>query len=473
MEELPDLPFEQILIYLSLVDRLKARNASKGWRKKFDSYPVKTLCFSMHQRDRILGKRQWVNGIFAENFISSRQFSSFFDTFGQTILSNLKHLRFCDLTLNEEHRSAFASALNSFGQLQELGIIRFNYPPADSKLKMNFELNLPMLHSIHLEKVRTIARLTLRSPRLKNVKVVNSCGLHFDLVHAESVERLIVDWLNYIEVKELKNLQYLNTFYFRLIDSTLPSSLRQLKEIHLVDMDLKSSPISNLFEQKKRFGRTNLKIYLFGLLLNGPSDPVTGSLLSIYSARTIAFLAANLSRMAEEMPFYPSLHYTDIESLSPDLQTNILKRFTGLKRLIVDRPIQSTERFLGILNRFANIRTLHFFHEQPHDLLDRLPEYSAVQKLVIGCTPSDFRFLFSFKDLLHLKLYCSIDAKTARKLLEDLQFLCTFEFQYYEKRVKIENEASYLNPFRVSVGGKMNAVADLNAAMQFITEHRL
>ena len=124
MDELPELPFEQVLSYLNLKDRLKARTVSRAWRNTFDRYSVKTLCYSARSSDFIFEKSRWVKGEFAENFISSTRFASFFDTFGQTILSSLKHLRLCDIDLCEGDQTTFVRILNPFRQLGQLGLIR-------------------------------------------------------------------------------------------------------------------------------------------------------------------------------------------------------------------------------------------------------------------------------------------------------------------------------------------------------------
>ena len=58
---------------------------------------------------------------------------------------------------------AFVQTLNSFGQLEELDIIRFDLHPSLS-LKIDFELNLPMLISLRLEDLYEIGNLTL-TPR--------------------------------------------------------------------------------------------------------------------------------------------------------------------------------------------------------------------------------------------------------------------------------------------------------------------
>ena len=106
MDDLPELPFEQILGYLSLEDRLKSMTVSRRWYNKINSFRVRSLCYSGRPR----------------GFISFSRFELFVNTFGQSIFSNLKHR--CDLHLNARNGIAFVQALNSFGQLEELDIIR-------------------------------------------------------------------------------------------------------------------------------------------------------------------------------------------------------------------------------------------------------------------------------------------------------------------------------------------------------------
>ena len=165
MDDLPELPFEQLLNFLNLADRLKARAVSRAWRNKFDSYPVTLLFYSSRSSDFIFGKNRWVNGAFAENFISSTRFTTFFDTYGETILSNLKHLRLCEIDLSERDQAAFTRTFNSFDQLEELDIIRVRLNKQDV-----LNLNLPTLTSLQLEGVKGIEKLTLVAPRLREVK---------------------------------------------------------------------------------------------------------------------------------------------------------------------------------------------------------------------------------------------------------------------------------------------------------------
>ena len=481
MDELPELPFEQVLSYLNFKDRLKARTVSKAWRNKFDSYPVKSLCYSQRPSDFIIGKRRWVSGAFAKNFIISStrfatRFTSFFDTFGQTFLSSLKHLRLCDFNLSKGDRKAFTRTLNSLSQLEQLDLILAGFYQQDEfKLKklniigagLNqqdvFKLNLPMLTSLQIVNVHGMEKLTLEAPRLREVKILGYYGtdLRVKIVPGESVERLLCDWLGYMEVKNLKNLQYLyGQCLSEAIDSTFISSLQQLKEIHTND----SKSVSELFEQKQQSGRADLKIYLCGLLLNGSDDPAINS---YSSGEWLACLTGNRPRLADEIPFYSSLQYSDIEELvSPSQDVDLLKRFTNLNMVKVNRPVKDIERFLNLLKNCKNISSFQC-GDQPQGLFDRLPEHCAVQNLRIFFPPSDLAFLFRLKHLIHLDIVWTIDSETVRRALEELPVLSSFTFRYGQRVALIHIDQS--KQFQVEVNfNKRTTVSDLNAAIEFI-----
>ena len=468
MDDLPELPFEKVLSYLSLEDRIKSRAVSRRWYYTINSFKVKSLCYSKHPAGFIRENNRWARGSFAENFISCSRFASFFNAFRESILSNLKHLRLCDLILGEEDRAAFAPTVQSFGQLEELDIIRFDYPRG-SNPKMNFKLNLPMLRSIQLENVRGIQKLTLDAPKLKNVKI-STCALKADFVHIELFERLVIDRLHHIPVKSLKNLLYLYIRDSESIDSTLLSSLEKLKEIHFNYLSQRGLP--EFFELKERIGRAELKVYLLGLLLSGPDDPAIRSLQISYNGfdkRALHCLAENPSRLADEIPFENRLCCSSIERVASDSESNVLKRLTDLSEIYLESSVQNIELFLDNLKNFDNISDVGVSSVQPQDLFDRLPEHCAVQRLYLYPIVTDLRFLFRLKNLIILHLRCSIEAETIRRLFEELTFLSEFTFKCKDKAFEIETGHS--KPFEILVTGKKTVVADLNAAIQFIIEN--
>ena len=445
IDELPELPFEKVLSYLSLEDRLKARAVSRGWRKKFDSYPVKSLCYAGDQLAFIKIKRRLVSGAFA--CIFSTKFDSFFNAFGRSILSNLKRLRLYELDLNDLNANAFHSTLNSFSQLEELSLFSI-----DGQVII-FELNLPMLTSLHLEGVFGIEVVDVDAPRLNKIKVVQ-CGAYLDLVivHGESVECLVADLLKCTEVKNLKNLRRIYTEDLTAIDPTFLSDLGQLKEIHIMKRD----EVSNLFEQKQRYGLTDLKIYLWGLLLNGPDDQLT----------------ENPSRLIAWIPFCKHLNYSAIERFHPDVANSIVGSCTNLYRCTIDEPVQDIERFLALLNKFPNIDTLEFWGDHPQDLFDRLPEHSAIQSLTIARPPSGLDFLCKLKDLIYLDVNCSMGPELIRKLFKELPTLSYFEFVYNNRRatINVARDSRWTHPEQYWVCCDFNSakVQDLEAVIQFI-----
>ena len=466
MDDLPELPFEKVLSYLSLEDRIKARAVSRRWRDTINRFKVKSLCFSERPRDFIFGKNRWVSGAFAQNFISTIQFASFFNTFGRSILSNLKHLRLCNLELNEEDQTAFIEILQSFGRLEELDIISFRFP--DSHSRLEFKLSLPMLKSIHLERFIGIRRLTLDAPRLQNVRM-DYFLIRMNLVHVESVESVTIDRFDQMEVKQLKNLKQLlvrPTYGSGSMDPTLLSGLKQLNEVHLDFCD----HVPAIFEQRRRYGRTDLKIYLSGLLLSGPDDPEMSDDFDHYGKGMFAHWVENQSRLADEVPFRDDLDYSTIERVAPEVAINVLNRFIDLCTVYVNEPVQDTARFLDFLKNFDKITELRFWCVQPQELFDRLPENCAVQKLSIDRPPPDHQFLSRLKHLI--ELYTGpLDIESVRSILTELEFISRFAFDYnYNNYVQINIKKRPSVSFFVKVAGNRENFSDVNAVIEFIVE---
>ena len=194
--------------------------------------------------------------------------------------------------------------LNLFVHLKELDLLSFDYAHPTNKKKV-FELNLPMLQSIWLSNVG-IEKQTLDAPRLRKVKLERCFANLLNLVHVDSVEEVTTEDLANIEVKKLNNLKYLCIGYFRRFDSTFLAALEQLEEIPLeigpyINNDNLRSDLSELFEQKQRYRRVDLKIFLGGWLLNGPDDPVTKFGFDYFSNEAISYLAAHPLRLANKI----------------------------------------------------------------------------------------------------------------------------------------------------------------------------
>ena len=464
MNNLPDLPFEKILSHLSLEERIKLSAVSRVWYKMANNFKAKSLCYSERPSSSIEGNARLVGDAFAQNFISSPKFFAFFYTFSSSILTNLKHLRLCDVSLNENDRTAFVSSLNSFNQLEELGLFRLNYH-AGSNMKSDLELNLPMLASIQFEYLYGIEKLTLNAPRLLKIKLVDCFSfLRLALVHPESVESLATDQLAHIPAEKLKNLKYFYGGYYLQIDSKLLSTLEQLKEIHLGDKD----KVLKFFEAKHHYGRTDLKIYLFGLLLNGPEDSIIHLDLDYTEVTTIEHLAKNPSKLAEEIPFYNFIPYNAIELLATGLENNFLNRFPDLDSVYVSSPVANIERFLSFLKNLDHITELYFQSGQPQELFERLAEHCAVQELTVCKAPTDFGFLFRLNNLIKLKLNCYIDYKLIGGLFERLKFLSSFRFKDTDHYFKIK--INHLKQCELSINTKKAEVSDVTAAIQLITE---
>ena len=281
----------------------------------------------------------------------------------------MKHLRLFDLDLSIVKRTAFAPALNSFAQLEKLVIVRFIHSDAEADPRIEFELKLPVLSNIHVESLDGIRKLTLDTPRLVEIKNFDCAFMRLEIVHHESVERVITNRPDQISVKQLKSLKCLYNSGYLEIDNTLLSNLEQLREIHLSNRN----KITQIFNQKRQYGRTSLKIYLCGCLLNGPDDPAMRSLADYFSGETFVYLAGNPSRLADEIPIYRSPDYATIElvALIPGVNVlNVLNRLTDCDFINVNSTVWNVQRFLDFLKSFDQIVGLQFLGDQMQDLFD-------------------------------------------------------------------------------------------------------
>ena len=464
LNDLPELPLEAMFGYLSLSDLIKFRLVSRRWCKTIDSLKMKSLFYSKRPIGFVHRNTLFVRDAFAQNFIATSRFNAFFDTFGQSMLSSLKRIGLSNLRLSAENETAFARTLNSFAHLEQLGLFYFG-SPGDPDEGVRLELNLPELESIWLEEVAGIKTLVLNSPKLRNVKLVCSSA-RLDIVDGQSVERLITDDHKAIPMTKLTNLKYLYGVFHSEIESTPLSSLEQLKELHLSDHE----KVTDYFEQAKRYRRTDLKIFYFGLHLTGPNDPARHPFSSFYFLKSTALrsLVENPSRQAGEMPLYRFAVYAAIEHAAPHLQATLLSRLPDLTSVSVLSSLQDVERFLNFLKKFKQIVELRFSEEQPQSLFDRLPDYCAVQSLSVKNSPPESDFLFRCQNLIELTLNWSIGVEFIKRVFDELKFIQFFRFKYANKDVTLQVDQ---NGFLIWLKDDETIAPDLNTAVQFLMDN--
>ena len=166
MNDLPDLAFEKVLACLDLKEMIMARAVSKRFYFKIDQFRVNSLCYSeMDSCGFIKNQHRLIVGEFAKNFIGSPEFESFFANFGRSILSNLRHLRVCDLNLKDKALEFFG-IVNSFKKLESL--ILTEVFGNKFMLGSDLKLNLPNLRTIRFDHTNRFV-LTLDAPKLTTI----------------------------------------------------------------------------------------------------------------------------------------------------------------------------------------------------------------------------------------------------------------------------------------------------------------
>lgn len=456
MNNLPVLPFELVLSNLSLEDHLKSRAVSRIWRNKINTFRVKSFCYSNCSSWFTKAKSEHAAGLSAQNFICAPQFDKFVNTFHPTILSRLTNLRLCCFQLDDENRKTLPETLKRFDQLEELTLFSFTYS-GEPRHKPSLTLDLPTIKRVHFKYLLGIKELTLNAPKLKRIKIKEHFWFRLHLVHAESVEHLTTNYLENVEVQQLKNLRYL--FISRQLEEgsrSLLAALKQLKEIHLNDREI----VPDLFEQKRLQKRADLKIFLCGIRIDSPKDPNRFNCSTKFN-----FLVRNHSKLATEMPFHEYIYYKDFEDVSDEILIDVLKRFTGLEAILIDQSIKNIPLFFECLKHVDTFVELIFFCDQPQELFDQLPEHCASLRMIIDCAPNDFRFLFRLKKLVSLQIR-SIDLETACGVLKELDLLSQFKFTYNNSEIEIRIDKP--NKLQVLTCGECKDFSDPDSAIEFV-----
>lgn len=174
------------------------------------------------------------------------------------------------------------------------------------------------------------------------------------------------------EVQKLKNLKYL---YIGDADMKFGSKfLRDLTKLQQIHMDDQRN-VKTLFDQKTEYGRSDLKIYLGGLLLEGPEDEMVKFRSNAdYMPKFIfVHLAANLSRLADLIQIGNAIDYAGVqEAASPESAFGLLERLVNLDQIVVSKPVENIECFLNILQNCHNLVELEFRCDQPPCSIDCL-----------------------------------------------------------------------------------------------------
>ena len=441
-----------------------------------DNLSVKKLACSEKAKGQIYGKKRWICDEFKRNFIKSANFQSFFGSFGESIFSNLKHLRACDLTIET---GAFGQMLSQFDKLENLDLVRVKIraePKRSSGRRKSelilavrnerssggFKLTLPSLKSIELEDLDGIVELALDAPKLARIRLWQCRSLKMHIAHAESVESLSTDHLHYLKVEKLKNLICLYSS-FSSVSTSLLLSLEHLREVHAYNW-----AIDELFGLKQRHNRADLKIYYFGLLLNGPSDPVLNEIFDYYDGDIARCYAKNHQRLADEVLFYMWFDYDPIKHTVPKVPVDVWRRFVKMNDIRVRERVGNVQHFLDFLNSFESIEKLFLISSQPPELFDRLSDYCSVQELTISASDlSDLRFLLKLSHLIDLTLNCEVGPELLRSIPKHLKFLSNFSFRFKQSNILIKPSESKL--LKVRIGEKKSAsFENLNDAIDFI-----
>lgn len=472
MDDLPNLPFEKVMSYLDLKDLFNVRAVSKRFNLAIDNLKVRSLCYSRYKSRFVRNKHRLVVGEFARNFIGTRNFESFFTRFGQSILSDLRHLRICDLN---GKTAGLIGITNSFKNLESLHLVHVcNFGGV-------FKLVLPKLKSFRLDDSivddhHTSDRFnwTLDAPRLSAFRVVwyHLPNPRLNVVHPESVETLVISQSSFLDLERFKNLKLLRCERLNLVDYTLLSSLQQLREIHFED---DRSVLERFHEQKQRNRRDELKIYYRGLCLDGPNYYPQSLLLGL-NQENLRFMIANYSRLAGELAFYYKIRYSDIAAVRR-LPLDFWGKLTGLEQIELTELIERAENvkpLLEVLSCCPSVRALAFSWSPSKNLFDQLSAHWSISKIqcfTFTCYNSDFSFLSKFEHLTELVVKMN-DVNVITKIFNELKFTGALWFKSdgVAGQVEVGGSRRFLLRIKNRDAGEYSEIED---AVQAIVKHKI
>ena len=437
MDDLPILAFEKVLSYLGLKQLLRARTVSKRWRQSIDHYtakfPVRSLFVSNKEWPYIVGNNHLAAGEFSQNFICSPIGS----LIGQPLLSNLKHLRVCDLDAKDRAPELFSLA-NSFANLESLD---FFCVEDLFENDFSFTLSLLKLKSIRLDDccgiqdwLEATCTLTLDCPRLSEIWIWNYFP-RLIIEQTECVEKVTISYSDTLNLESFKNLKLLRCSYFDEPSNSLLSSLKHLKEIHFSNT---RSVLEQLQDQKRRNGLNDLKIFYRGLCLDNPNDyPDSNEFIyDKLDAKLLRAMLANYSGVASEIAFYRTLYYTEIAGVQ-GVPADFWRRLPHLDTIEIEHAVRDVPRFLDVLSNCPGVRSLRMggYPRKNQDLLDKLSIHhlsSQIQyfNVEFPCPAPgeeqnlalDFSFLLKFENLVQLGAY-PIDLEIIPKVFNKLRFM--------------------------------------------------
>ena len=436
------LPFEvtlEIFKYLSLEDLINCKSVCYYWNRIVHCTRRTSLVVSHLAANRLI----WYNlNEPVDNETEVTHPALFFNEFNDGILANLRYLKVYIADI--EHRLNLAS-YNVFVQLIHLEI--------DYALRnQNQALNLPNLKTLYLAG-RTCCDLYIDCPKLQQLRFYGSNNL-LHLSNPDSIIKLDIEFYgNSLTI--FKNVQYIDCEQSEdMVVSTL-SALGNLKEINFVNQTLlekktyrqfKRKVLDNLIVEMDVLGRTDLKIFIYGIELHADFDAHESD-LEVHD-----LMIAKYEHLADTLPYISKVDYTHlIESLDFGIiPRDYFTRFVNIQSVSATKVLNQ-QQFIWFLAKLKNLKSLdlvnpslsqRFYDQLPatcslnHFLLD---EYHDIQ--------INFAFIGEFKLLRTLRVNQDLSHRSFISLVKSfdkLHYLSTLDLKINEAFVKLKKNVEDL-----------------------------
>ena len=464
MDKLPAEIYCVIFKHLNLKDLVNCKMVCKDWNSIILSL-VKVSRLVIDYEDNCKRKWYFTNKLI-NNDLELCNPNLFLIQFNKSNLSNLKHLY-----IDHELPNFDLNKLNLFSKLIHLEI---DY---DFKKDINLTLNLPGLIILKILNVKESYLKLIDCTKLKVFCFDNHSYNYnnfncLEIKHPSTIIHLETD-LYGEELAIFKNVEHLETFYFKLIEESTLINLRSLKSFSFnetienccFDLNENNDEIFNaiknilkrFMKQKSSLKMHNLKVYFTGVQITDNVDEINFDSIQQYIDTDLEmnyeqFYMNNYRRLADTLPFIYEVNYTNLMNVTNEIPNGYFSKFNYLKNVKSENVVNQAH-FLQFLKNLPNLECLNLKYANLNQhFYNSLCAFCSLTSFILEEKEElqlNYEFLSEFKILENLDIDQELSLQSLKSLLKSVLKLkhinshLYFRFRKIEFRIKKKTDFIY------------------------------
>lgn len=348
MNNLPILSLKVIIDHLEINDRLRCRNVCTQWRTLIDYY----YAFDCLVISKKFGKSRFLEkwcdtnaALDLKNLLFKSDLDLILSRTFDGLVERVQSLSLCELEICD-----IAKILGKLNKIERLSInSRLScYHPDPSYGRMRtFFIRSSTLKLISLGCEILVDQVIIDCPKLKRIKSGAYTSL-IEYAHPHSIEFCEIENCKIEYAEQFTNLKYLFFKYFATdkINADFLSKLPNIEEIHLDCSDY-FQLFDKLQDQKIKYNRKNLTIFLFGLSLSSSKD--YGECTNFLDNNHVKLCIENYSKINYQFLMENFIDFDGIMSNWRLLPLDFLDKFPRLDCISLYEEIENEDIFIQLI----------------------------------------------------------------------------------------------------------------------------